>query len=623
MKANFNIQKNVRNSLSFSLLCAMRKLQSLGLVALFLLIGSLQVWGDTAEWDFSSDGLSNTTKGQITMSYAQNSGTNPVAVLNNLLRLYRQSASPWNGCSVTFTAASGYQITAITVTFNDGRTSAQGKIDNGSYQNVFSGGNSKKVTISPLSATSYSIQNQATGKTTVTISSITVTYSSTCDKSVTISKGTESNCTFTLSKSGAQASCSGVATTVTVTPDMGYGTPVVTESGASAAPTITGSGTTWTVTYGSNTTGASTINVSCSANTTTVSFNQNSGTGGQTSEVTATYGQAMPTPIATPTREHYDFDGYYDGEGGTGNKYYNADGTSAATWNKDAATATLYAKWTEHGLTNYRTRCCEKKIAAPDVTATKTAYTITLSWAAVTSGNGNATAYEMQWNGGDWETVTSPVEKTSLTPNTSYTWNVRVKSWSGDYYCGAEETGEQTTTTNNVYTVTYNKGDGGSGTMTDANSPYEAGDEVTVLENSFTKGGWSFNGWSYSPSVAVEEGKFAMPAENVTITATWVTKKNYFIDRMHGNWDGEHTEPTTGYNCYVREGAGYTVPDLSDDGTGSNSCVTGHAKFIGWVVSSKVGAQGQLLSGYTIIKGGSSATAANDGTIYYAVWAEE
>lgn len=169
---------------------------------------------------------------------------------------------------------------------------------------------------------------------------------SACANSVTINKGTETNCTFTLSKSGSQASCDGVSTTITVTPNTGYGTPVVTQSGASATPTITGSGTSWTVTYPANTTGTSVINVSCSAKTTTVSFNQNGGSGGQTTSKTATYGQAMPTPITTPTRTGYTFGGYYDGSGGTGNKYYNADGSSAANWNKDAATATLYAKWT-------------------------------------------------------------------------------------------------------------------------------------------------------------------------------------------------------------------------------------------------------------------------------------
>lgn len=82
------------------------------------------------------------------------------------------------------------------------------------------------------------------------------------------------------------------------------------------------------------------------AKTTTVSFNQNSGTGGQTSSVTATYGSAMPTPITLPTRDGYTFAGYYESSGGTGTKYYDADGTSARTWDKENSTWTLYAKWT-------------------------------------------------------------------------------------------------------------------------------------------------------------------------------------------------------------------------------------------------------------------------------------
>ena len=59
----------------------------------------------------------------------------------------------------------------------------------------------------------------------------------------------------------------------------------------------------------------------------------------------------MPTPITTPTRTGYTFGGYYDGSGGTGNKYYNADGSSATNWNKDVATAMLYAKWTVNEYT--------------------------------------------------------------------------------------------------------------------------------------------------------------------------------------------------------------------------------------------------------------------------------
>jgi uncharacterized repeat protein (TIGR02543 family) len=83
------------------------------------------------------------------------------------------------------------------------------------------------------------------------------------------------------------------------------------------------------------------------AKTTTISFNQNSGTGGQTGTLTATYGSAMPSaPVTCPTRDGYDFGGYYDGSGGSGTQYYTNTGVSARNWDKENATWTLYAKWT-------------------------------------------------------------------------------------------------------------------------------------------------------------------------------------------------------------------------------------------------------------------------------------
>ena len=80
------------------------------------------------------------------------------------------------------------------------------------------------------------------------------------------------------------------------------------------------------------------------ANTYAVTLNQQSGTGGTTS-VTATYNAAMPA-ITKPTLTGYSFNGYYDATSG-GTQYYKADGSSARTWNKTAAT-TLYAQWTEN-----------------------------------------------------------------------------------------------------------------------------------------------------------------------------------------------------------------------------------------------------------------------------------
>ena len=74
-----------------------------------------------------------------------------------------------------------------------------------------------------------------------------------------------------------------------------------------------------------------------------VTLNKQGGSGGD-STVTAIYGQAMPT-ITPPTRPGYVFGGYYTGTNGSGTKYYNADGSSATTYNLTSE-ITLYAQWT-------------------------------------------------------------------------------------------------------------------------------------------------------------------------------------------------------------------------------------------------------------------------------------
>ena len=80
------------------------------------------------------------------------------------------------------------------------------------------------------------------------------------------------------------------------------------------------------------------------ASQTAITLSSQGGVGG-TASVTATYGEAMPE-IEIPTRTGYDFQGYFTANGGTGTKYYNADGTSAKNWDKEDATFTLVAYWT-------------------------------------------------------------------------------------------------------------------------------------------------------------------------------------------------------------------------------------------------------------------------------------
>lgn len=97
-----------------------------------------------------------------------------------------------------------------------------------------------------------------------------------------------------------------------------------------------------TITANSGSKGNVTLFARWNANKYTVTLDRKGGTTGSTS-VTATYDAAMPA-ITVPTRTGYTFDGYFDGQNGSGTKYYNANGSSARTWNK-ASNATLYAKW--------------------------------------------------------------------------------------------------------------------------------------------------------------------------------------------------------------------------------------------------------------------------------------
>ncbi len=112
-----------------------------------------------------------------------------------------------------------------------------------------------------------------------------------------------------------------------------------------------------------------------------------------------------------------------------------------------------------------------------------------------------------------------------------------------------------------TYTVTYANG-GGTGTMTDSNSPYTAGTEVTLLSNTFTApDGKEFDQWSVkdanSQTVTVENGKFTMPASNVTVTATWKDKAPTPVGKetiFYYQWSGSNTIPSINDNLSAEGG---------------------------------------------------------------------
>lgn len=101
-----------------------------------------------------------------------------------------------------------------------------------------------------------------------------------------------------------------------------------------------------TISYGS--TGNRSYTANWEANQYTVTLNPNNGSSGSFPTVTATYDSAMPSIPSgkRPTWQHHTFVGFFDTSSASGGtKYYNADFSSARTWNK-ISDSSLYARWT-------------------------------------------------------------------------------------------------------------------------------------------------------------------------------------------------------------------------------------------------------------------------------------
>ena len=202
------------------------------------------------------------------------------------------SGSPAKSMTLTTNGfSSATKITAVRIS-TSGASSISGnvsvKVGSTSYT---SGGNNTKSLTS--TNTQYEFTGSSTGNVTISWSqtsskaiyfkemevdyqttaggTITTTYYNsnpvcqTCENVLTISKGTESNGTFTLSKSGEIKTCDGVVdVVVTPIPAEHYhiGSVTATTPAEGGAPTMTDNDNgTYTITYAANSTGESTINV--------------------------------------------------------------------------------------------------------------------------------------------------------------------------------------------------------------------------------------------------------------------------------------------------------------------------------------------------------------------------
>lgn len=257
--------------------------------------------------------------------------------------------------------------------------------------------------------------------------------------------------------------------------------------------------------------GATTFTAQWSANNYTITLNNQSATTAGTSSISATYNASTNltgTPAITkPTKTHYDFGGYYTAVDGGGSQIIDANGDVVASvtnytdasknWIK-ADNVTLYAKWTEHSLTNYRTKCCDilDEIDG-EATMTGTETTMTISaWSDVS----NASSYTVRlykWNSGtsSWGIVsgsTTGGSSGTQGTRTSIATDSKSVTWSGIEYGATYKVTVQAIGNNTTYC------DGAETAIDNINSTDLTDNKITWLYSIYIDDGTqSDTGWGH------------------------------------------------------------------------------------------------------------------------------
>ena len=215
-------------------------------------------------------------------------------------------------CAITAEAKSGYRFTGWT----------------------YSG----SVVIADASATSTTIKATATGAT------VTANFEALPSGQLDIVAGANGQVKKESGSWGSSASYTDINTdtdlNIYAQANTGYHFDNWTKSGDGSIKTNAASGV-----YTLPGRGSATVTANFAANSYAVTLDRQSGTTGSTS-VSATYNADMPS-ATMPTRTGYDFQGYFGSTGGSGTKYYSADGSSAHVWDQ-ASAQTIYAHWTIH-----------------------------------------------------------------------------------------------------------------------------------------------------------------------------------------------------------------------------------------------------------------------------------
>lgn len=367
------------------------------------------------------------------------------------------------------------------------------------------------------------------------------------------------------------------------------------------------------------------------ANTYTVAYNANGGSG-TTASSSHTYGVAKTLTANAFTRTGYTFKGWNTKADGSGTSYTNSQSVSNLT-STNGATVTLYAQWTANTYTYnivYKSSTgkslgtstvagtfgSSKSVSAPAKTGYTTpsaqtvvfdstsAKTITFTYPVVNytisynlnggSVSGNPSSYNI-------ESSTITLKNPSKTGNTFTGWtgsNGTTAQTSVSIPSGS--TGNKSYTANwrvNSYTATFNGNGGSAGTS--ITKPY--GSQLGTLPTS-SRTGYTFRGWFTAASGGTQiTATTTMPASNVTYYAQW-TANTYTV-----NYNANGGTGTTASSSHT-----YGVAKAL---TSNGFSRTGYT-FLGWSTSPSA-----TTATYTNGQSVSNLSSTNGGTVtLYAVW---
>ena len=126
----------------------------------------------------------------------------------------------------------------------------------------------------------------------------------------------------------------------------------------------------------------------------------------------------------------------------------------------------------------------------------------------------------------------------------------------------------QTKMTAQTYTVTYDA-NGGSGTMTDKNSPYAYGAAATVLTNGFTRSRYTFTGWNTQADgkgTSCKAGDSIDVTGNIVLYAQWSKNSSrddddkYFFAIQKVDAQDGHALNDAKFELYQRDNRGNKLP---------------------------------------------------------------